>query len=128
VVSPAYDSVRPEYRAELMATDPYVFLHVTRSPGDVTDVKASELGKQNAAALQRLLDADLFSEVRDPRLYLYRLRYRGHEQTAVVGDVSLHGFVDGRILPHERVRRREGSRRPAASASTGLGVREVHVR
>ena len=32
VVSPAYDAMRPEQRADLMAEDPYVFLHVTRSP------------------------------------------------------------------------------------------------
>lgn len=104
VVSPAYDSVRPEQRVRLMETDPYVFLHVTRSPGDHEGMSAGDVGRANAEALDRLLEADLFTEVRPPGLYLYQLRYQGHTQTAVVGDVALAAYADGRIRPHERVR------------------------
>ncbi len=104
VVSPAYDSVRPNDRAELMARDPYVFLHVTRSPGDVTDGSSpTEVTEQNAAALQWLLDEGVFTEVRPPAFYAYRLQSGDHCQTAVVADVSLAGVEDGRISPHERV-------------------------
>ncbi len=104
VVSPAYDSLRPGNRKALMEDDPFVFLHVTRSPGDDETLSAEELGEANAEALQRLLDADLFTEVRPAGLYLYQLRYRGHVQTGVVGDIALAGLHDGRIRPHERVR------------------------
>ena len=104
VVSPAYDSVRPQQREELMANDPYVFLHVTRSPADGDTMTSEELGAANAVALDRLIDADVFTEVAGPGLYLYQLRRGDHVQTAVVADVAVAGFADGRVLPHERVR------------------------
>jgi len=111
VVSPAYDSVRPEYRRELMEADPYVFLHVTRSPGDSIDPDTGQplesdraVTEANAVALERLLAAGVFSDVAPPGLYLYRLRRGDHVQTAIVGDVDLRGLDDGRIGPHERIR------------------------
>jgi uncharacterized protein (DUF1015 family) len=104
VVSPAYDAMRPEQRAELMDTDPFVFLHVTRSPGDVGDgASVAEVTEQNAAALQRLLAEPVFSEVRESGLYLYRLRTAVHEQVGIIADISLAGLTDGRIGPHERI-------------------------
>ncbi len=104
VVSPAYDAVRPAQRAELMAQDPYVFLHVTRSPGDATDGSSvEEVTEQNAAALDWLLSEGVFTEVRPPALYVYRLQSGDHHQSAIVADVCLAGVEDGRISPHERV-------------------------
>lgn len=104
VVSPAYDAMRPEQRALLMDTDPFVYLHVTRSLGDVADgASAEEVTEQNAAALDRLLAEPVFSEVRPPGLYLYRLRTATHEQVGIVADVHLAGLADGRIGPHERI-------------------------
>ncbi len=111
VVSPAYDAVRPQRRRELMESDPYVFLHVTRSPGDSIDPDSgrpiesdAEVTEANAAALDRLLAADVFTDVAQPGLYLYRLRKGDHTQTAIIGDVDLRGLDDGRIGPHERTR------------------------
>lgn len=106
VVSPAYDAMRPDDRRKLMETDPYVFLHVTRSPGDDAGPVADSLAvaSLNAEALHRLIDADLFTEVAEPGMYLYRLRLGDHEQVAVVADVALAGLADGRIGPHERTR------------------------
>jgi uncharacterized protein (DUF1015 family) len=111
VVSPAYDAVRPERRRELMESDPYVFLHVTRSPGDSIDPDTGrpvespeEVTEANAAALDRLLGADVFTEVAPPGLYLYRLTKDDHTQTAIIGDIDLRGLDDGRIGPHERIR------------------------
>lgn len=104
VVSPAYDSLRPQDRRALMDRDEFVFLHVTRSPGEGEDLTAEELGHANAAALQRLLDANLFTEIQPAGLYIYRLIFDEHVQCGVVGDIALQGFSDGRIRPHERVR------------------------
>jgi uncharacterized protein (DUF1015 family) len=111
VVSPAYDSVRSERRRELMESDPYVFLHVTRSPGDSVDPETGrpieshdEVTEANAAALERLYAADVFTEVAPPGLFLYRLTKGDHTQIAIVGDIDLRGLDDGRIGPHERIR------------------------
>ena len=101
VVSPAYDAMRPEQRTDLMAEDPYVFLHVTRSPvaGDDPD----EVNEQNAQALEWLVDQQVFSEVRPAGMFAYRLRTETHEQTGIVADIHLSGLEDGRIGPHERI-------------------------
>lgn len=107
VVSPAYDSVRSDERRALMERDPYVFLHVTRSPGDGVPAgeteTADEANEANAAALERLLAADVFGPVRPAGLYAYRLATGDHVQVAVIGDVDLTGLDDGRIGPHERI-------------------------
>lgn len=104
VVSPAYDALRPDGRVELMANDPFVFLHVTRSPGDGDDdASPAEVTEQNAQALDRLIAEPVFSEVKAPALYLYRLATGDHEQTGIVADIDLSGLDDGRIGPHERI-------------------------
>ncbi|MFV2038764.1 MAG: DUF1015 family protein [Acidimicrobiales bacterium] len=104
VVSPAYDSVRPEGRRELMDRDPYVFLHVTRSPGDVGDGLSPErVTDQNAQALEWLLAEGVFGELREAGMYLYRLSTEDHSQIGIVADVHLAGVEDGRIGPHERI-------------------------
>ena len=82
VVSPAYDSLRPDDRVKLMEVDPYVFLHVTRSPGDATQgMDPTEVTEGNAKALEWLIDEGVFTEVRAPAFYLYRLRKDDHEQS-----------------------------------------------
>ena len=101
VVSPAYDAMRPDQRLALMDEDPYVFLHVTRSPVEGED--PDEVNERNAASLERLLREQVFSDVRDPGMYVYRLRTATHEQTGIVADVHLSGLEDGRIGPHERI-------------------------
>jgi uncharacterized protein (DUF1015 family) len=106
VVSPMHDALSREERSAILAERPYSWLHVSRAPEDAPDgqdVDAEALDQANAAALQRLLDAELFEGFSEPALYVYRLRSADHEQTGVVGEVSPQAFVDGRILGHEGV-------------------------
>lgn len=106
VVSPAYDAVSGAQRDELMAREPHVFLHVTRTPrSDTPEVVAAAL-EESAAAFERLVNADVFGPEHPPAYYLYRLETADHTQTALVGDVSLAAHDAGRILPHEQVRPR----------------------
>ncbi len=110
VVSP-YGSIGRAERHELMARDPYVFLHVTqtsaagaeRTSGSRAGARDEQAASRSQDALGRLLQIGAFGEVRPPGLYAYRLTYRGHRQTAIVGDVDLGGWARGRILPHERI-------------------------
>ena len=104
VVSPAYDALDAGGRRQLMAENPMTFLHVTRSPEDADDLPLDALTEANAAALQRLLSADLYERRSQPALYLYRLTAAGHTQVAVVADLSLAVVADGQLLPHERTR------------------------
>jgi uncharacterized protein (DUF1015 family) len=108
VVSPMHDALTREERSAIMAERPYSWLHVSRTPEDAAnggEVDAAALDRANAAALDRLLDAGLFEEIREPALYVYRLRSADHEQTGIVGEVPPRAFVDGRVLGHEGVQR-----------------------
>ena len=101
VVSPAYDMLRGAEREKLMDEDPYVFLHVTSAKSSLSAEKRSAA---NIEALKRLFDAGAYSDTLNSALYLYKLSYEGHQQTAIVGDISIEAFEDGRVIPHERTR------------------------
>ena len=101
VVSPAYDMLRRAEREKLMDEDPYVFLHVTSAKSSLSAEKRSAA---NIEALKRLFDAGAYSDTLNSALYLYKLSYEGHQQTAIVGDISIEAFEDGRVIPHERTR------------------------
>ncbi len=101
VVSPAYDMLQGAEREKLMDEDPYVFLHVTSGKSSLSAEKRSAA---NSEALKRLFDAGAYSDTLDSALYLYKLSYEEHHQTAIVGDISIEAFEDGRIMPHERTR------------------------
>tara|TARA_Y100000996_G_scaffold403496_1_gene376518 strand:+ start:704 stop:1903 length:1200 start_codon:yes stop_codon:yes gene_type:complete len=101
VVSPAYDMLRGAERQKLMDEDPYVFLHVTSAKSSLPLEKRTAA---NSEALKRLLDAGAYSDTLDSALYLYKLSYEEHQQTAIVGDISIKAFEDDRIVPHERTR------------------------
>jgi uncharacterized protein (DUF1015 family) len=106
VVSPMHDALSREERAEILAERPYSWLHVSRTPDDAPEgqeVDPEMLDEANAAALQRLLDADLYEGFPEPSLFVYRLRVGDHVQTGVVGEVPPVAFSDGRILGHEGV-------------------------
>lgn len=126
VVSPAYDSVRPEDRLELMENDPYVFLHVTRSPGDAGDESSpEEVTSRNAQALEWLLGQGVFSDLRAPAMYLYRLTMGEHSQIGIVADVHLGGVEDGRIGPHERIMPRRATHLADHIARVGVNSSPV---
>jgi uncharacterized protein (DUF1015 family) len=106
VVSPMHDALSREERAAILAERPNSWLHVSRTPDDAVngqEVDPEALDEENAAALDRLLDAGLFEEFPEPALYVYRLRTDDHEQTGIVGEVPPQAFVDGRVLGHEGV-------------------------
>jgi uncharacterized protein (DUF1015 family) len=106
VVSPMHDALSREERAAILAERPYSWLHVARTPDDAADgqeVDPETLDEANAAALQRLLDADLYEGFPEPSLFVYRLRAGDHVQTGVVGEVPPVAFSDGRVLGHEGV-------------------------
>jgi uncharacterized protein (DUF1015 family) len=104
VVSPMQDSLTPEERATIMAERPYSWLHVSRTPDDLPQGgDEAALDEVASAALQRLLDAEVFEDFPEPALYVYRLRSDEHAQTGIVGEVPHEAFVEGRVLGHEGV-------------------------
>ncbi|NDH84448.1 MAG: DUF1015 family protein, partial [Acidimicrobiia bacterium] len=107
VIAGAYDTKSPAERREIVSTNPYSYLGVTRSaedlaPGD--DADEAELLRRGADTLTTILNADAFAPTDHAALYAYRLTYAGHSQLGVVGALAVDAFHDGRVLTHENVR------------------------
>lgn len=99
VVSPAYDALDEQARAARAASQPDSFL--TALPSGAVD--AETLGR-NRRAVDRLLREGRFSELRAGLLVVLELRDDDRALTAVIGDVDVAAYLDGRIRPHEHVR------------------------
>jgi uncharacterized protein (DUF1015 family) len=107
VVAGAYDAKTPAERRAIVADNPYSFFGVTRSAGDLPPNETADdetLLRLGAATLGRILDAEAFAPSPHPAFYAYRLAYRDHTQTGIVGALDLDGLGDGRVLTHENVR------------------------
>jgi uncharacterized protein (DUF1015 family) len=99
VVAPPYDLLSPDQRAELAANQPESFLNVLPN-GDASEADL----RANHQALRHLMDARRFVAIEGPALGVLRLDHPGGHTVAVIGDVDVAAFVDGRVLPHEHVR------------------------
>ncbi len=99
VVAPPYDLLTAEQRARIAVERPDSFLNVLPS-GPLDDAAL----RDNRRALDALTASSRFVPLDRPALGVLRLVHPGGSTTAVVGDVEVEAFVDGRILPHEHVR------------------------
>ena len=99
VVSPAYDALDEQARAARAAAQPDSFL--TALPSGAADAATLQ---RNRRAVDRLLREGRFSELRPGLLVVLELRDGGRTLTAVIGDVDVAAYLDGRIRPHEHVR------------------------
>ena len=107
VISRAYDNLTPGQRRSIVRENPYSYVNVTRSSEDVLDdenLSIDRLVRLGAAALTRLLDAEVFAPTGRRALYLYRLTHARGSQTGMICTVAVGGFAEGRILIHEGVR------------------------
>ena len=107
VISRAYDNLTPGQRRSIARENPYSYVNVTRSSEDLLDdedLSIDRLVTQGAAALTRLLDAEVFAPTGRRALYLYRLTHARGSQTGLICTVAVSGFEEGRIRIHEGVR------------------------
>ena len=107
VISRAYDNLTPGQRRSIVTQNPYSYVNVTRSSEDLLDdenLSLDNLVTHGAAALTRLLDAEVFAPTGRRALYLYRLTHARGSQTGMICTVAVRGFDESRILIHEGVR------------------------
>ena len=107
VVAGAYDAKTPAERRAIVEANPDSYFGVTRSREDLAagdDRSDDDLLGLGAATLSRLLQLDAFEQADHRAVFTYRLDFRGHSQTGVVGALHLDGLRDGRVLTHENVR------------------------
>jgi uncharacterized protein (DUF1015 family) len=107
VAAVPYDVVSTEEAREAAAGNPLSFLHVSRAEIDLpagTNSYAAEVYDQAAESFARLKrSAPLLADDAE-RLYVYRLRAPGHEQTGIAACCSLDEYDSDSIRKHERTR------------------------
>src|SRR5262249_34735131 len=107
VASVPYDVVSTQEARSLASGNVLSFLHVSRAESDLPDGTNpySDAVYQKAAANFEALKQDAPLKLDDAeRLYVYRLRTEGREQTGVAGLCSLDEYDQDTIRKHERTR------------------------
>lgn len=103
VVSPAYDAMSVSQRQQFRAEHPSSYLHVTRSAEDEPDaatVDNATLVARGRAALERLIQRELFVTHGAPAFYVYRLVEGVHAQCGLVCEVPSE-YYRSVSKPHE---------------------------
>lgn len=104
VVSPAYDSLSSDERHAFGEAHPDNYINAMRSIDEYPASQRPSLDKIleiNAAHLSKMIKEGDFKHVDHPSIFIYRLATGGHQQTAVVCEIPIDHYHDGRVLKHE---------------------------
>lgn len=107
VVAPAYDSMAPAERAAYAKANPPNFIKTMRTPEDYVESENPSLEMvldHNLNAVQKMLEDSTFELQPQEALYIYRLHTGDHFQTAVIAEVPVTEYQQGRIHKHEHTR------------------------
>ena len=107
VVAPAYDSMAPAERAAYIKANPSNFIKTMRTPEEYTESENTSLEMvldHNLNAVQKMLEDSTFERQPQQALYIYRLHAGNHVQTAVIAEVPVAEYQQGRIHRHEHTR------------------------
>jgi uncharacterized protein (DUF1015 family) len=107
VAAVPYDVVSTDEARALAAGSPLSFLHVSRAEIDLperTPPYADAVYERAAANFEKLKREAPLMVDEVPRLYVYRLRREGREQTGVAGVCSIDEYDQDTIRKHERTR------------------------
>lgn len=111
VVAPPYDVISSEEQSALYASSPCNIVRIILNRPEAGD-GPTDRHERAAREMQRLLDAGVLVEDREPALYLYRQEFtapldgRRLERWGVVAALRLAPYSDGIVLPHEFTRGR----------------------
>ena len=107
MVAPAYDSMAPAERATYAKANPSNFIKTMRTPEDYVESENPSLEMvldHNLNAVQKMLEDSTFELQPQEALYIYRLHTGDHFQTAVIAEVPVTEYQQGRIHKHEHTR------------------------
>ena len=107
MVAPAYDSMAPAERAAYAKANPSNFIKTMRTPEDYVESENPSLEMvldHNLNAVQKMLEDSTFELQPQEALYIYRLHTGDHFQTAVIAEVPVTEYQQGRIHKHEHTR------------------------
>ena len=107
MVAPAYDSMAPAERAAYAKANPSNFIKTMRTPEDYVESENPSLEMvldHNLNAVQKMLEDSTFERQPHETLYIYRMHIGDHFQTAVIAEVPVTEYQQGRIHKHEHTR------------------------
>ena len=107
MVAPAYDSMAPAERAAYAKANPSNFIKTMRTPEDYVESENPSLEMvldHNLNAVQKMLEDSTFELQPQEALYIYRQHTGDHFQTAVIAEVPVTEYQQGRIHKHEHTR------------------------
>jgi len=107
VVSPAYDSLNSLERHEFGLAHPGNYINAMRSCDEYPEGEQptqEEILRINAAHLRRMLAQGDFNKLEQPSIFVYRLAVDGHQQTALVCEISIDHYDNGDVRRHEHTR------------------------
>ena len=102
-----YDVMNSDEARQMVAGNPYSFLHVDKAeidldPGiDLYDPKVYQQAKEN---LQAMLSDGVLQEDGQANLYIYRQLMNGRMQTGIVACASIDEYLENKIKKHEHTR------------------------
>ena len=97
----------PVERAAYIKANPGNFIETMRTPEDYFELEKPSLEmvlNQNFNTVQKMLGDSSFEVQQQEALYIYRLDTGDHVQTAVIAEVPVTEYQEGRIHRHEHTR------------------------
>jgi uncharacterized protein (DUF1015 family) len=108
VASPPYDVLSSAEARHMAAGNPLSYLHVEKPEIDLEpsiDLYDPRVYAQGVANFKKYIRDGIFVQDGKPRLYFYRLTWRGRSQLGLVACCAADDYDEGRILKHEFTRK-----------------------
>ena len=102
-----YDVMNSQEARSMVEGNPYSFLRIDKAeieldPSiDIYDEKVYKKAKDN---LEEMIKKGVFIKEAEDSLYIYRQRMGDHEQTGLVGCLSIDDYINDKIKKHEKTR------------------------
>lgn len=85
--------------------NPNAFQHILAAADPALSEKASAAAcEQSAVLFQQFLKQGIYAQDEKPAYYLYYTRYKGIEQTGIIGSCDAQDLIDKKIKKHEHTR------------------------
>ncbi len=102
-----YDVMNSDEAREMVAGNPYSFLHVDKAEIDLDksiDLYDQKVYNKAAENLNKMIGEKVLIQDEKPCFYIYRLTMNGRSQTGLVACTSIDEYLNGLIKKHELTR------------------------
>jgi len=102
-----YDVMNSDEARDMVAGNPYSFLHVDKAEIDLDptiDVYDEQVYLKARENLEKLIGSGVLAQDAQPGYYIYRLTMDGRAQTGLVGCCAIDDYLNDEIKKHEKTR------------------------